>query len=435
MLYSQKRALITLITNSVGLSYKEENKPMKEFTPCTDGKTIFMPKMPHSTTSDEATIWWYTLCHESLHNAGDNKLDFTYMKDKDINMRSLYGNILNLVVDFNIEHKGYGMYEGRDKWLIAGRNLATKTLIQTGISNRKEEDNSDITYKIDALFAYDAERRGDWCITMSQRVSIGTEANLWLDKLNGSESLREAYMAKRSGGEPNALVTDLICEILEIDKEEAQKAPEECKIPCAGPAVTRFKDINFHNHTDGDRKAGTTAYPLTITYESDDTSDLYDYRVPNVKVVRPVGHHDGNYDCGGTALTRKVESLLKTYSQPYKDPHQRQGRINIKSVIRRKTSNDLTKDNVYFKKKERLVKDTAVCMLIDQSGSMSGADIRNAKDAAIRMHKCLSQINVTHSIEGFTTGSGGVLHYIHEDTDWLDTLPEEHSINLDWDDV
>ena len=24
---------------------------------------------------------------------------------------------------------------------------------------------------------------------------------------------------------------------------------------------------------------------------------------------------------------------------------------------------------------------------------------------------------------------------IHEDTDWLDNLPEEHSINLDWDDV
>ena len=85
-----------------------------------------------------------------------------------------------------------------------------------------------------------------------------------------------------------------------------------------------------------------------------------------------------------------------------------QGKLNTSGLYRVKT------DSKVFKKKEvGQVKSARFCVLIDESGSMSGEKMTNAIEAAALLASACQRIKVPVSVYGHKTGHGVILtHYI-----------------------
>lgn len=77
----------------------------------------------------------------------------------------------------------------------------------------------------------------------------------------------------------------------------------------------------------------------------------------------------------------------------------RRGRLQA-SALHRLAVND---DRVFFRREEHEAMDTAVSLVIDCSGSMSGDKIEVACHAAYALSQTLERLGIVHSIDGFTT--------------------------------
>lgn len=81
----------------------------------------------------------------------------------------------------------------------------------------------------------------------------------------------------------------------------------------------------------------------------------------------------------------------------------RRGRLDTRS-LHRLAVND---DRVFYRREEHHAMDTAVTLLCDCSGSMSGSKISMALSAANAFSQTLDRVSIVHEVLGFTTRSGG----------------------------
>lgn len=101
-------------------------------------------------------------------------------------------------------------------------------------------------------------------------------------------------------------------------------------------------------------------------------------------------------------MQKDVERMMAQRSQVVNVPGYRSGRLHS-AGLHRLTVND---DRVFRRKQEAHSKDTAVCLLVDNSGSMSGSKTEVAMASAFALSSTLERVKISHECIGFTTGSG-----------------------------
>ncbi len=100
------------------------------------------------------------------------------------------------------------------------------------------------------------------------------------------------------------------------------------------------------------------------------------------------------------SMQKEIERLMAARSRVVKNPGLRSGRLHG-SNLHRLTRND---GRVFFKKEEHRSLATAVSLVVDCSGSMSGSPINLAVRAAYALSSVLDRLNIKHEVIGFTTG-------------------------------
>lgn len=104
-------------------------------------------------------------------------------------------------------------------------------------------------------------------------------------------------------------------------------------------------------------------------------------------------------------LQSKLLQVLQAKAVRRFIPDQEHGRLDPKRLTRifvgRKTAQQQTK--VFRQKSPMVTVNTAVEILIDQSGSMGGTKIRTARQTAMILAEALARLNIPYEVTGFTT--------------------------------
>lgn len=102
-------------------------------------------------------------------------------------------------------------------------------------------------------------------------------------------------------------------------------------------------------------------------------------------------------------LQKDIERIMASQSHVIRTPGHRRGKLHAPSLFR-VTQGD---DRVFSVKEEHVSKDTAVMLLIDNSGSMHGSKMRTAMLSGYALSSTLDRVNIAHEVIGFTTGDWG----------------------------
>lgn len=102
------------------------------------------------------------------------------------------------------------------------------------------------------------------------------------------------------------------------------------------------------------------------------------------------------------AASKRLERAFVSQNRTFFEPGKRSGAINPSALFKLKTGDD----RVFRKKVVVRAKNTAVSLVIDQSGSMSSSrKLQKAAIAAYALAEVLTRIKIPFEINGFTTGN------------------------------
>lgn len=115
-------------------------------------------------------------------------------------------------------------------------------------------------------------------------------------------------------------------------------------------------------------------------------------------------------------MQKDIERLMASQSHVIRTPGFKSGKLHMAS-LHRVSQGDV---RVFTQKQEHKSKDTAVMLLVDNSGSMSGEKMRIAMLSAYALARTLDRVNIKCEVLGFTTGGWGdvprnVINMMHEE--------------------
>jgi cobaltochelatase CobT len=98
-------------------------------------------------------------------------------------------------------------------------------------------------------------------------------------------------------------------------------------------------------------------------------------------------------------MQKDIERMMAARSQAVHVPGYRSGRLHGGSLHRLMVKDD----RVFRRKQEAPSKETAVTLLVDNSGSMSGPKMKTAAAVAYALSSTLERVGIAHEVIGFTT--------------------------------
>lgn len=107
-------------------------------------------------------------------------------------------------------------------------------------------------------------------------------------------------------------------------------------------------------------------------------------------------------DCMGMVgkMQKDIERMMAAQSYAIRTPGHTRGKLHAPSLYRVMQGDP----RVFSQREEIRSKDTAVTLLIDNSGSMWGDNLRIAMTAAYALASTLERVNIPNEVIGFTTG-------------------------------
>jgi hypothetical protein len=102
-------------------------------------------------------------------------------------------------------------------------------------------------------------------------------------------------------------------------------------------------------------------------------------------------------------MQKDIERLMASQSHVIRQPGQRRGKLHAPSLFRVMQGDE----RVFTVKAEHKSKDTAVTLLIDNSGSMRGSKQKTAMFTGYALSTTLERVKIAHEVIGFTTGNYG----------------------------
>lgn len=390
----------------------------------TDGSTIYLPRPDACMTDEQLLLWRYKAEHELGHEDAINsnphwKTVMTEMKKKrEYKYDDFLWTIDNVLSDHVQEHNrvGQGLI-GRDEVLLKGRNTFLHTMVWPSINDPK------VDKRVAALFFWDTLHRQKWNTHINDVPSI-------------TKGVEEEYNRILTAGvDPTTLKNEQEVFEAALKIRKLWPAMTEEEIRAAEQAEAEGKD--GEGKGEGKKDEGRTVggvktakveemipgahkeRPGDYTYGYGPERGHYKPRIPVPLEKSRVVVRSGDKrfkaavesSLNGTNLPAKVRAYLMGMKRAKWTTGHKKGRLDtarLSDVLRNRV-------DVFKQKEDVRIADSAVYLLVDSSGSMSGECYVNACASALMLAEALQGIGVNLEIAGFTEFSGrpdGLVHDI-----------------------
>lgn len=426
--FSSRKKLANVLANKAGLNLVEEAISQ----PRTDGRTIYVPYYDPRWNyhSEEAIDWWHSFYHEILHNVYSD--DFDVIKREKLNMRSKRGFIHNILVDHSIEHKGLGMYPGMDDILLNGHAISFKKHILDRMDEVNVPDPA-----LDAMILFDRHCRGQWnCYITDISDYLAKVSDDAVEKFNRLMKYEDEYLTHKNGEENYALTKKLWAE-LEVeedpeqsaadsssdgDSEESGEESEESSENVKKKGIIDYMDLLSHSHEEnGTKQTGTTETDINYSswdgYSQPWKSNGFVWGTVDEDRVDSAYFDEINKLNAGNQLANEIRKYLLVKTQSHTETGHRRGKLDSSKFWKVKAygANSQAAQRIHKQKIKQHMLDTAVLLLVDQSGSMSGLRYIHAVKSAEILTDTLRQLNMPVEVQSFSdTYDDKAINYVHK---------------------
>lgn len=390
----------------------------------TDGSTIYLPRPNSLFTEEELLLWRYKAEHELGHEDAVNSCphwkEVMVEKKKDAKVKDdgLLWWISNVISDHVQERNRIGDLIGRDEVLLQGRQNFLKNMVFAAATEKGAKATEDEVKGL-GMFLWDTRARTKWnphitlptldpkAVALADKIE--REAGVDLSKVMNEEDVFNAAVKVRKLF-PEIPPVNNFNNALSGDGKPSNggDATKEGKGGKDGKDKGKIKDkdplnakaIPFNptgNH--GDKT-------VSRTYSFEDKEGVYNPRWPTTlaKSRRGGRSADGSFMGAVRSLTRrtnlpaKVRGYLMAMKREKWTTGYRTGRLDTNRL----TDVMRGKEDLFRRKEDIRLVDSAVYLLVDSSGSMSGTAFQSACASALMMAEALQGINVSVEIAGFT---------------------------------
>lgn len=417
--------------------------------PHTDGKTLHVFEPNGMWDDDQWDDWEYEVYHEIGHESQENCNPHwkVMVQEKELGGGTLLHSMWNLMSDHVQEHNRCGTYAGRDRVLKKGRSRFVNSRLlddETMKSHCNTREGS--IFKVASI--YDTWRRETWNEYlvgngMTAAASLdGDEKDMW-DKLYNSgikieeaENEYEAYQCALD-------ILDAMGEDVEQAKQDAKDAYKaqqgggsgesgegegEGKGTMSEAAKDEINGMTAHVHYkkgEGESQYTNPRQDMHISYEqSYSVTTSFTPKDPRIIDIKKQEFADQRPDIssiqyatdaiknlqGGKLLAGQVKRLLISMKQTRWQHGHKRGHISSKNLWKaRKPVYDV---DVFKRKTSALELDTAVTILTDNSGSMSGHKFAHAAKAGVMLNEAMSKVGIPVELLSFTDDYNGPINTI-----------------------
>ena len=419
--YHARKKFANTLAKNAGLTLVEELINL----PRTNGRTIYTPiyKSNWEEDSKEYIEWWSSFIHEIYHNIHPD--DFDLIKKYDIDMKSEFGFLLNLIIDHNIEYSEKGKYPGLDKLNQKGMGQILPEVFKSLKSASPHNP------KMEALFVFDGIIRSKWNPYISnitkETEGLSEETHDNLAKLYPFA----AEWERAKSAEENYDLCKRIAEALDITNEPPQSSKDgesgnegeesdgeesEGKKK-SGSGIVDYLDLLKHTHDDNGSKGS-----IKISYENWKSSG--EWVSGKFKVKIPNGIYNTEFISNvnkvkvGSTVANDMYEYLQVLTEHRIEVGCRRGRINPGALWKHKVYgwDTDTGSRVFSQLTQEEVLDTAVFLLVDASASMYGSKFTHAVKSALILNDTFKELDIPLTIQSFTD-QHDCIQYINKEFD------------------
>lgn len=428
----EQQAYIRTITGQAGLRL-EIDEP--DSTPRTDGSTMWLPALVLPVTEEQAMLRLYYVLHECAHNISGKALMDRVDEFKRWDVRRF--KCLNLVEDHRIERLEAMEYPGDALVFERGSRIAmrrfTEHVISNGTPTMAPADVEDY-YKLIGAVLVDQQARTTWQKGTQDVVdelhdALPAPAQAYAQKLLDVGLVH--YDETTTEEDVIELATAIFRTLWPGEKEErteeeqaAAEAAGEGRLGEGEGSDEVSKALRSVHGMDGKRDSDGTddddgpvegKKPLVPTFQEgiggkDVNFDPWGRSgsyIPRevVYIDVPERAHTISYDPASSRLASRLRSLLQARSAVRYEGGYRSGKIDPRKVHRAALptiGDGRWNGSVFQRKTQDMSLDTAVCLLSDFSGSMSGRRWKSAARAAAALNYALDKcLHMPVEILGF----------------------------------
>lgn len=355
-----REKFLNILAEASGLKIVYENKNL----PRTDGKTVYLPRPLSNWTKEDWITFEHSAVHEMGHNVPEMRDVFDFIREKNIDMSSLCGILLNILDDHRQERHEIDAFWGRKNIIGRGSELIIPRNIFS--ENWYVEDEDLTQHLIVAFFIWDAYLREEWLspwVTGIGQLGYDQASPKTQDLVDVLRDYDQELKDVRTVEDEWELILKILKNTDDIDEEEeVQKATSggggdgeenpskvqsgEGEDEVNADAYAKYMDMLFHQHDEKDRDTGRSHYSLTIDYGGWRQEEYVPYEEGDFEVIsknelsKPteVGknmlEHEVKYGFSPASFAKRVKRLLITFSKSKYIGGKKRGKIDQSKVWR-----------------------------------------------------------------------------------------------------
>jgi hypothetical protein len=400
-------------------------------TPRTNGKTMWLPAISSGSSQEWLARMRYFVKHETSHVVYS---DFDYLNEQ--RPTGLLALINNLIEDHRIDYLNDTEYHGDRVISNVFWNLYTEDIAKRLTSgDDKLQEQQLLTLP---LFAWDARNR-DWIDTTPEALAqmlpqLDTVGVARYAKLRTYDE--ELIDIRLSGGavEVMELSKRILREVFDQDPENYVETPSAESGKGTGKSdegdggkgevvsddVDRLINVDKLIEDIGhEHKASRTGIHLTYREGSSGNYTIptaseylvmnFNTDIPSIVNSKMSGSGyfkssvvDDYITSNAKPLANKLRIKLQTRSRDRYEYGKKRGKLHNGSLHRVLQPDSPLSQKVFRQRVVSDTLDTAVCLLVDCSGSMSGSKFEMACAGAGALAEALKPLNIQYSVYGFT---------------------------------
>ena len=407
------------VAGTHGLTLEEEEGIDQPRTDMNTG-VVYVPVLDPMCTEEELVIWLGKVYHEVGHHHKKLKDIMTLMEDRKIGWGSLTGKLVNVVEDIRNEFTDIGLYPGRDKSL----NDLNSWACREGVEVLKSEGQTDKDRKLfcNALgMSYHYRKQVQKGLT-----HLADEFNDLTDK----QFIHLAPMCDKleTAEDVWAIVEKMLDESPDHDKKEEMKKAAQAKANEGkrgkgkgegkgelSKETQEFVDKLLADSHSETKERGSTYVSSCYTDPYIPAKDVIDSKPePDINDHAKFGYSDMcKYYWQGKVLSSTARRLFQSRVQRRLEHNRKRGKLDKRDLYRIPSG----AIDVFTRKSEIVdVKETAVYLLVDQSGSMKARNKYNiAAASAALLVEAIQPLGIPVKVSTFTTKSYSLYHSIIKD--------------------
>lgn len=399
-------------------------------TPRTTGKMMWLPRLTTKTTDEWLTRMRYFVKHETSHVVYS---DFNFLNEK--RPTGLLALINNLIEDHRIDYLNDAEYAGDTVISNKFWELYTDDVRKRTKSTDEELKEQQLVTL--PLFVWDALCR-DWIHSAPEMVEqlkplLDDKGNERLDKL--VKYTAELLDIREHGGaaEVYDLSVRILADLYDGKVEDYTEEPTKAKAKGGGGGsdgdgdtdagaddvdrlITVDKLSSAIGHEHKPSRTGIHLKPTSVgrgAYSIPNSRDYVVVRFPELH--REITDHSGAYagyfklheingyiTSNAKPMSNKLRLKLQTRSRDRYEYGLKRGKLHNGSLHRVLHGDVPSAERLFRQRKVNDTLDTAVCLLVDCSGSMSGSKFEMACAGAGAVGEALKPLGVAYTTLGFT---------------------------------